>query len=233
MNLKEFFLLSFFLFALVLASFNFSQIKSIPINDGTIGLQLDNSSYGRLLAQASHSSRPSISKTNTNISESSSVNIHERVQNLPFHCDASKLSKQLTEEEIKGLLKSYGKSITQENAHIVFNYVHNLQRKNYIDLIEGLWKHFMELSQKYGIPDDYRYSCWWKCNNELLNELMDIDHFDHMDLFTYIKGKNNNNATFTKFIEDKMKLSNEIIEKNREKWTKLLTERIKNKSYKK
>ncbi|CAG9483142.1 Plasmodium exported protein, unknown function [Plasmodium vivax] len=233
MNLKKFFLLSFLLFALVLASFGFSQIKSMPINDGTIERQLHNCSYGRLLTQSTHSRRPSVSRSNADISESSSVNMNERIRNLPFHCDVSKLSKQLTEEEIKGLLKSYGKSITQENAYIVFNYVYNLQRKNYNDMIEGLWKHFMELAQKYGISDDYRYSCWWKCNNELLSELMDTDHFDHLDLFTYIKGKYNNNAAFTKFIEDKMKLSNEIIEKNKEKWTKLLTERIKNKSYKK
>lgn len=62
---------------------------------------------------------------------------------------------------------------------------------------------------------------------------MDTNHLDNIDLFANVKGKYNKNATFIKFIEDKMKLSKEAIEKNKEKWNKLLTEYIKNKNYKK
>ncbi|SCA48324.1 Plasmodium exported protein, unknown function [Plasmodium ovale] len=225
-NFRKITSLSSFAFLLLFLFFKFTSNTFISEHNAPPSFALNCRGISRHLADTISNGPSAAAINGQHKCEDSSLNIQDKLKKLPFQIDASKLNLQLTESEIKDLLKNNSKSLTAENIYTVFFYVSRLQRKNYNDMIEGLWKHFMELAEKYGISDEHRYNCWWKCNNELVREIMMIDHFDQMELLNFLKVKPHNNTSFTRFIEDKMNSSNEIIEKSKEKWTKILTERV-------
>ncbi|SBS82726.1 RAD protein [Plasmodium ovale curtisi] len=208
---------------------NHSHAKntSRPPYDAVTGFRMNKKYYSRQLSEESSNEKKTNSKIESTECIGCAVNVREKIKNFPFEFDSSELSKQLTEAEILELLKSYGETISQENVYLIFFHTCSLQRKNYNDTMESLWKHFTKLAKRYGIPDAHRHNCWWECNNELLRELMDAHHFDNVDFYNYMKENSYNNELFTKFIEEKIKASKDLIEQKKGKWAKMLTDMIK------
>lgn len=94
------------------------------------------------------------------------VNNEEIISNFDKYYKSNSLHISNDNVLMEYIKKNYGK-MTMEELYVIYFYIHEIERKKYLNMECQLYLYCEKLANKYNIPDDYKIKIWKKAYNDV------------------------------------------------------------------
>ncbi|ANQ07794.1 Uncharacterized protein PCOAH_00022610 [Plasmodium coatneyi] len=106
---------------------------------------------------------------------------------MPYRIDEEEVSRELSEKEIKKLLKSFGPTISERDMYITFYYYHSYLQRCYAEMLLQLQRMVYKLGSKREIPDEDLNEYWIQCKKKLGRLLFSLNYFSCKKFYDFAR----------------------------------------------
>ncbi|ANQ05859.1 Uncharacterized protein PCOAH_00000120 [Plasmodium coatneyi] len=149
---------------------------------------------------------------------------------LPYGCAIEDISKDLTDEYILNMPETLFIRTSKRKAFILYFYNGIYLERKYYAMVNNLNRWFSSVAEAHNLPDDYKLEWWEECKKELLHDLECIQRTCESFFWNFItKGRKEYVWTipFENLLHRLRNLTNGSINRNKEKWTSILAQKMR------
>ncbi|ANQ07325.1 Uncharacterized protein PCOAH_00015450 [Plasmodium coatneyi] len=149
---------------------------------------------------------------------------------LPYGCAIEDISKDFTDEYILNMPETLFIRTSKRKAFILYFYNGIYLERKYYAMVNNLNRWFSSVAEAHNLPDDYKLEWWEECKKELLHDLECIQRTCESFFWNFItKGRKEYVWTipFENLLHRLRNLTNGSINRNKEKWTNILAQKMR------
>ncbi|SPJ08261.1 Plasmodium exported protein (PHISTc), unknown function [Plasmodium sp. DRC-Itaito] len=135
---------------------------------------------------------------------------------------------EYTPDKIRNIMCTFDKTVSKNVMYDTYYKLHDYERKKFLRMIDEIWEYTITFSKENRIPENYRYKCFWECNNILQSNLTKMDNDDKGNFDKFLKSQPDPCPTeeFVTYMDNKIKLWDEFILKKKNDLMLILKERL-------
>ncbi|EDL42365.1 phist protein (Pf-fam-b) [Plasmodium vivax India VII] len=147
---------------------------------------------------------------------------------IMFSCANTGKCEEITEEELNDKLNNIKGAVNTKTMHLVWKYVHNHERVNFIRMQQETQNYCKLLAKHYNIPKEFETKKCKHVDDKITNALLKKERFDLKNIKEFAKEDICARWEFLRYINLKRRSWKELRESTKEKWANYINDLFKN-----